>query len=126
MSEDEERDLSEKILDEGEIVLRHNSDSGSVGGNCVDCIYQYEGLYYLAFEGFEPDGPYESIVDAITSSDIGMINNATVSFDTILPVEELIPLLSPNYEETALPYEFKINDETWQVNKDNMITCVEP
>lgn len=113
----------ELILKEGKIVFAYNSES--IAGTCSDYIYQYQDGYYLVFEGCNPEGPYETIVDALSSYEIGMINNATESIETVLSAEELLPFLFPHFYEYGLPYKFTINGEIWQVNKDQTITRAE-
>ncbi len=119
----EEDDISaSNLIDHGTCVFSMFWDTGGMGGADYYYIYEYAGAYYHICLDEEVSGPYDTLVDAIEYHELGMINNATKQFHTIMKAEELFPLLYPNLDSVYLPYAFTINEEPWQVNEDGSIT----
>jgi len=118
-----------KIIRFGKIVYSVFWDSGGPGaGADFEFIYKWRDRYAVGLSFDEPQGPYQSLSEAIRASDLNLVTSATVSISSSeLTAEQIAEILKPNEDP---PFALRINEEIWRLSQAGKFikhdTVIEP
>lgn len=106
-----------KIIRYGQIVYSVFWDSGAPGaGADYELIFKWRDSYAARLSFDEPQGPYNSLAQAVRAAELNRITSATVSIDSQeLSPEQIAKMLRYVGE---LPFGLRINGEIWLVDRD--------
>lgn len=113
--DNEDRDLRDTIIEQGEEVYQLFWDSGGPGaGADSECIYRYMGKYYPILSFDDDTQPYGTLEEALIESEINSITDAVEEIrSTELATSELVNILKFIGEDAR---NILINGETWYVS----------
>jgi len=118
-----------KIIRFGKIVYSVFWDSGAPGpGADYEFIYKWKDRYAVGWSFDEPQGPYQSLSEAIRVSGLNLVSSATVSISSSeLTAEKIARILKTNGDS---PVALRINDEIWRFSQTGKFikhdTVIEP
>ena len=91
--------------------------AGLARGADFEFIYKWRDRYAVGLSFDEPQGPYQSLSEAIRASDLNLVTSATVSISSSeLTAGEIAQMLKSSLEP---PFTLKINNEIWLLSKEN-------
>jgi len=120
-----DKELGERISEQGERVFSLHWDSGAPGiGAGVDSIYKFKNQYWNYSFDNELFGPFDSLDEAMQRPDFLGITGATECiYCTELTAPEVACRLEI-YDDIEPGHRVQINHEEWEVSSDGKLKRV--
>jgi hypothetical protein len=107
----------ERIIRYGQIVYSLFWDSGAPGpGAEYESVFKWRDSYAVCLSFDEPQGPYNSLMQAVKAAELNRVTEATVSIDSQEISSEQIAKMLRHLGKP--PFALRINGEIWLVNRD--------
>lgn len=105
-----------KIVRHGEVVFSVFWDSGVPGAGAeYELVFKWRDSYAVCLSFDEPQGPYNSLAQAVRAAELNCVTEATVRIDSQeLSSEQIAKMLRCTGEP---PFGLKINGEVWLVTE---------